>query len=328
MASAAPATSSVSARPVLSGRTGIQRRARSTSPGGSSLRSTVPSGLAGIAGTPEPRSAGPRRVQVPERVKQALRATGSQPPSHVTVHEGTSASSQTDAVNAEAFTRDGQVFLAGDAPLSSERGQQLLAHELTHVIQQGSRSSTMPGEHTHEGKSLEDAALAVERAMISGRHETVAPVVTPRPPRDQPAAELHHRPVAPAAPEPSSWVGAPSRGSSAPPSSSSSSAPAPSPAQYSVDTGVQRRERDLGGSALSSGLSGLGRSAMDGVQNSLLSSFEQEMSGPSGPRKDKDSRFKQLERQAAQLYPYIRSRLRAELIRELERRGRISQEWR
>lgn len=279
-----------------------------------------------MRGTAEPNTAGPRRVQVPERVKQALRATGSEPPSHVTVHEGAGAASQSDAVNAEAFTRDGQVYLAGDAPLSSERGQQLLAHELTHVIQQGSRSSTMPGEHTHEGKSLEQAALSVEQAMITGRHDTVAPVVTPRPPRDPDEAELHHRPPVPAMPQQSSWAGSPSSPTSG--GSSSPSAPVPSPVQYSVDTSLQRRERDLGSSALNSGLGGLGRSAMGGLQNALLSQFEQEVSGPSGPRKDKDSRFKQLERQAAQLYPYIRARLRAELVRELERRGRISQEWR
>jgi hypothetical protein len=297
------------------------------------LSQTTPSGLAGIQGTAEPRTAGPRRVQVPERVKQALRATGSEPPAHVTVHEGSSAADQSDSVNAEAFTRDGQVYLAADAPLSSERGQQLLAHELTHVMQQGSRGSTMPGEHTHEGKSLEASALAVEQAMISGRLDTVAPVVTPKPPRESESPELHHRPFAPApapgGPQASGWQGSPSLGSMA--GSASAPAPAPtnpSPVQYHVDTSVQRRERDLSRSALSGGVSGLGRSAMGGLQDALLSQFEQEMSGPSGPKKDKDSRFKQLERQAAQLYPYIRARLRAELIREMERRGHITQEWR
>ena len=286
-----------------------------------------------MQGTAEPRAAGPRRVQVPERVKQALRATGSEPPSHVTVHEGAGAATQSDAVNAEAFTRDGQIYLAGDAPLASERGQQLLAHELTHVIQQGSRGSTMPGEHTHEGKSLEETALAVEQAMITGRHDTVAPTVTPRPPKEPDEPELHHRPPMPPMPPmtsstaQSSWVGAPSSPSPGA-SSIASVTPQQSPVQYSVDTSLQRRERDLSSSALNSGLGGLGRSAMGGLQNALLSQFEQEVSGPSGPKKDKDSRFKQLERQAAQLYPYIRARLRAELIRELERRGRISQEWR
>lgn len=318
-------TPPLAARPVLSGRTGIQRRARSTAPGRATAAPTASTGLAGIAGTAEPRAAGPRRVQVPQRVTRALLATGVQPPSHVTVHEGGTAAEQADAVNAEAFTRDGQVYLAADAPLSSERGQQLLAHELTHVIQQGSRGSTMPGEHTHEGKSLEESALAVEQAMITGRHDTVAPVVTPRPPRETSEPELHHRPVAPAPSTPSSGThvaaghASPSRGSSA---------SATAPVQYHVDTSVQRRERDLSTSALSSGLGGVGRSAMGGLQDALLSQFEQEMSGPSGPKKDKDSRFKQLERQAAQLYPYIRARLRAELIREMERRGRITQEWR
>ena len=62
-------------------------------------------------------------MQVPERVKQALRATGSEPPSHVTVHEGDSAASQSDSVNAEAFTRDGRFNLDDQGQIITRTGE-------------------------------------------------------------------------------------------------------------------------------------------------------------------------------------------------------------
>ena len=304
-------------RPVLAGRTGIQRRARSRPAPGGSSRDTVPTGLAGFTGTPTPKVAGPRRVEVPESVKQALRGTVGEPPTHVTVHEGAHAAEMTGAVNAEAFTRDGQIYLAGDAPLSSPRGQELLAHELTHVIQQGGRNGSMPGEHTREGQDLEAKALAVEQAMASGARETIAPKALARPSRDPETPELHHRRDSGTreAPGSSTW-------SSPPP-------PPPRPQQVSapqsVDAGVdiQRRERDLRSSALSRGIGAVAGA----LEQGLVSSIEQEVLGPPAAAKDKDSRYKRLERQAADLYPYIRARLRAELVRDRERRGRITRDW-
>lgn len=303
-------------RPVLSGRTGIQRRARSRPAPGGSARDTVPSGLAGFTGTPTPRVAGPRRVEVPEQVKQALHGSVGEPPSHVTVHEGDHAAEMTGAVNAEAFTRDGQIFLAKDAPLSSPRGQELLAHELTHVMQQGGRNGSMPGEHTREGQDLEAKALAVEQAMSSGARETIAPKALARPSRDPEEPELHHRRDGGARETPgrSSWT---------------QPSPPPRPQEVVISqpmdmsSDIQRRARDLRSSALSRGLGAVGSA----LEQGLVSSIEQEVLGPSAAVQDKDSRYKRLERQAADLYPYIRARLRAELVRDRERRGRIARDW-
>jgi len=273
--------------------------------------------LAGFTGTPTPKVAGPRRVEVPESVKQALRGTVGEPPTHVTVHEGAHAAEMTGAVNAEAFTRDGQIYLAGDAPLSSPRGQELLAHELTHVIQQGGSNGSMPGEHTREGQDLEAKALAVEQAMASGARETIAPKALARPSRDPETPELHHRRDS---------------GTRETPGSSTWNSPPPPPprpqqvsAPQSVDAGVdiQRRERDLRSSALSRGIGAVAGA----LEQGLVSSIEQEVLGPPAAAKDKDSRYKRLERQAADLYPYIRARLRAELVRDRERRGRITRDW-
>jgi hypothetical protein len=304
-------------RPVLAGRTGIQRRARSRPAPGGSARDTVPSGLAGFTGTPTPRVAGPRRVEVPEQVKQALRGSVGEPPTHVTVHEGDHAADMTGAVNAEAFTRDGQIYLAGDAPLTSSRGQELLAHELTHVIQQGGRNGSMPGEHTREGQDLEAKALAVEQVMASGARETIAPKALARPARDVEHPELHHRHDGGVreAPSRSSWTSPPV------PQSRPQEVVISQPMGVSPD--VQRRERDLRSSALSRGLGAVGSA----LEQGLVSSIEQEVLGPPAATKDKDSRYKRLERQAADLYPYIRARLRAELVRDRERRGRIARDW-
>ena len=43
---------------------------------------------------------------------------------------------------------------------------------------------------------------------------------------------------------------------------------------------------------------------------------------------DEDDPRADLERQAESLYPLIRARLRAELVRDRERRGRLAREWR
>jgi hypothetical protein len=256
-------------------------------------------------------------VEVPEQVKRALRSSVGEPPTHVTVHEGDHAADMTGAVNAEAFTRDDQIYLAGDAPLTSTRGQELLAHELTHVMQQGGRNGSMPGEHTREGQDLEATALAVEQAMASGARETIAPKALARPARDVEHPELHHRHHGGVreAPSRSSWTSPPV------PQSRPQEVVISQPMGMSPD--IQRRERDLRSSALSRGLGAVGSALGQG----LVSSIEQDFLGPPAATKDKDSRYKRLERQAADLYPYIRARLRAELVRDRERRGRITRDW-
>ena len=73
-------------------------------------------------------------------------------------------------------------------------------------------------------------------------------------------------------------------------------------------------------------LDGIGEatsSAWTTTRETLLGQLEQDFAGPPKSTKEKDSRAKRLERQAAELYPYIQRRLRAELVRDLERRGRL-----
>ena len=308
-------------RPILasSGRTGIQRRERRRAADGDASQS---GGLADLGSMPEPRVQGPRRMAVPEPVRQILRETVGEPPAHVTVHEGGAAGEMTDSVNAEAFTRDGQIYFAGDSPVDSPRGQQLLAHELTHVIQQQGRAGSMPGEHTDEGQDLERAARQVEDHMVNGRGRSARAVVRAPKSESEEPAPLHHR---------TGSMDAPSMRSSGAGAVTSSGSQAISPAgggsivsssAHGVDAGVQRKSREPS-RAILDGIGDTASKAWSKSRESLLGQLEQEFSGPPKSNKEPDSRAKQLERQAADLYPYLRRRLRAELVRDLERRGRL-----
>lgn len=308
-------------RPTLasSGRTGIQRRERSRAAGGDASQS---GGLAALGSMPEPRVQGPRRIAVPEPVRQILRETVGEPPAHVTVHEGGAAGQMTDSVNAEAFTRDGQIYFANDAPVDSARGQQLLAHELTHVIQQQGRSGSMPGEHTDEGQDLERAARQVEDHMVHGRGRSARVVVRAPKAEGEEPTPLHHRTGSMDAPSMRTGGAGAVTSSGSQAITQSSGNTISSSSTHGVDAGVQRKAREPSRGILD-GIGDTASKAWSKSRESLLGQLEQEFSGPPKSNKEPDSRAKQLERQAADLYPYLRRRLRAELVRDLERRGRL-----
>jgi hypothetical protein len=71
--------------------------------------------------------------------------------SHVRIHRGSESDSLNRSLGARAFTSGSNVFLGSDAPSAgSSEGDHLLAHELTHTIQQGStvvaRSISLAGK--------------------------------------------------------------------------------------------------------------------------------------------------------------------------------------
>lgn len=88
------------------------------------------------------------------------------------------------------------------------------------------------------------------------------------------------------------------------------------------DSGIQRKTREPSRGMLD-GVGGTASRAWSKSKETLLGQLEQEFSGPPASNKEPDSRDKQLERQASDLYPYLRRRLRAELVHDLERRGRL-----
>ena len=79
------------------------------------------------------------------------------------VHRGPAVSAEARAMNAQAFTRDGEVHVADEVgPLDQPTGRATLAHELTHAAQQIVRGP-LSDEGSDAGRALEAHAQQVEQ---------------------------------------------------------------------------------------------------------------------------------------------------------------------
>jgi hypothetical protein len=92
------------------------------------------------------------------------------------------------AAHARAVTRGGEVFIpASEGRLDSGPGSGLLAHELTHVIQQRRLGRSVPLEHSPAGRRLEADAAMTER-HVRGDLGAPAPPPTVAEPPSQPVS--------------------------------------------------------------------------------------------------------------------------------------------
>ncbi len=90
------------------------------------------------------------------------------------VHRGPSASAEAESMGAQAFTRDGQIYLHDDVgPLDQPRGRATVAHELTHAAQQIVHG-VLHDEATEAGRALEAHAQRVEQ-FVRGDGGAVKP---------------------------------------------------------------------------------------------------------------------------------------------------------
>jgi hypothetical protein len=352
------------------------------------------------AGTTEAAVEGPRNVEVPPEVRRAVAAATGRAPDSVLVHQGDQVHAEADALNAEAFTRDGEIHLARDADLSTPRGQALLAHELTHVVQQRGGSERMPDEATHAGQQHEELAQKVERAVAQapeptpqaplehaggGEAQGSTPANVPQgvqrrgrevgafgsinrdaddddnddnsligaPPQPEPAiahasalqpsvleqVELVHAGQAPPVREESEagpGLGARAKSTFERMMLSPAAPKAKSRRQGSSGSALAPiTHTDAGSGGSSSGGGEPGTTGEQprpepGAKDKALDYFSRMMLAPAAPKPDDepDERRANLERQADSLYPFLRSRLRAELVRDRERRGRLARDWR
>jgi hypothetical protein len=118
-----------------------------------------------------PGAAGPgiSTQPVPHRLASAFRSLTGFDVSGIRVHRGRSVTEQASAYQARAFTKGGEVFLPDEAgPLEDSETQALLAHELTHAVQQRILSTALPGEASPEGQDLEREASGVAEWYRSG----------------------------------------------------------------------------------------------------------------------------------------------------------------
>ena len=92
---------------------------------------------------------------LPEPVRQRLERSSGKRLAHVRVHDGPLAHSMAAAVGAQAFTTGGTVALG-----SGGGGPGVLAHELSHAVQQAATPEQGSLSPTHAGDAVEKDASA------------------------------------------------------------------------------------------------------------------------------------------------------------------------
>jgi Domain of unknown function (DUF4157) len=147
---------------VLSGP--VYRSWLATSPADRPARS-VP----GDSGRPAAIGPASHTQSVPPDVAAPFQALTGLDVAGIAVHRGPAVSEQARAYQARAFTQSGEIFLPDEAgPLEHSEARALLAHELTHAIQQRVLSPSLPDENSALGQELEADASHAEQWYRSG----------------------------------------------------------------------------------------------------------------------------------------------------------------
>lgn len=101
-------------------------------------------------------------------VSERLESTLGESIGDVRVHTGDHAAAMARAVSARAFTVGSDIFFAsGEYSPGTSSGNELLAHELTHVVQQRGAATSGPLTVSQPGDVLEREADAVARDLTS-----------------------------------------------------------------------------------------------------------------------------------------------------------------
>ena len=114
----------------------------------------------------------PRRLSLAEREKMR-RVLGVDPGGDVALHTGPAASAAAEAMEAKAFTLGSKdiYFKEGAYQPETVEGQALLAHELTHVLEDVSGASKEGGVDETERTAAETRAERTEKAVREAAHE-------------------------------------------------------------------------------------------------------------------------------------------------------------
>lgn len=272
--------------------------------------------------------------RVPASLASAFRALHGADVSDVPVRRGRAVSTQATRLDAAAFSHGGVVYLPDSAgSLSQMQAQALLAHELTHAVQQRMLGAALPGEASAEGRELEEQAMATQRWFLGAAGPVPPLAFLP----SATAAPLTHapavRPALPAAPdEPDGVFAADSAGASW-----SSWAPGvpgmPGVHGSAGQVGVQRQPAEAAPLATTPSP---GSAAADGAApapdvtaavadaHSGLADLRGQVAELAGQRSAVPDDPVDLDELAAKLYRRLRSKLRLELIVDRERAGLLT----
>lgn len=123
----------------------------------------------------------PTTATAPSDVVGAVRQVVGVDVGDVPIRRGPEVSATARALNARAFTTQGEVHLPAEAgQLDTQPARALLAHELVHAAQQRTFGAQLPPESSPDGQALENVAVATER-WVRGEG-TPPPALVHRPP--------------------------------------------------------------------------------------------------------------------------------------------------
>jgi hypothetical protein len=266
--------------------------------------------------------------RVPASLASAFRALHGADVSDVPVRRGRAVSRQATRLDAAAFSHGGVVYLPDSAgSLGQTQAQALLAHELTHAVQQRMLGAALPGEASAEGRELEEQAMATQRWFLGAAGPVPSLAFLP----SGTAAQLTHapaaRPALPAAPdEPNGVFAADSAGASW-------ALGVPGVHGSAGQAGVQRQPAEAAPVATSASP---GSATADGAApapdvsaavadaHSGLAELRGQVAELAGQRSAVPDDPVDLDELAAKLYRRLRTKLRLELIVDRERAGLLT----
>jgi hypothetical protein len=273
----------------------------------------------------QPAADGLVTERVPAGLASAFRALHGADVSDVPVRRGRAVSRQAMQLDAAAFSHGGAVYLPDSAgSLSPGQAQALLAHELTHAVQQQMLGAALPGEASAEGRELEEQAVATQRWFLGAPGPV--PSLTSLP--SGTAAQLTHAPAvrhaSSAAPdEPSGVFTAESAGAPMvlwPPGGHGPAG----------QVGVQRQPAEASPMVTAAPATADGAAAAPDASaavadaQSSLGDLKSQVADLAGARPDALDDPVELDELAAKLYRRMRSLLRLELIVDRERAGLLT----
>jgi hypothetical protein len=102
--------------------------------------------------------------RVPDDLRTIIRDAYGHDVGDQLVQRGPEVTDEARRLGARAFARDGDVFVPiEEGPLDQAHAKSLLAHELTHLVQQRRRSAPLPADGSPEAQALEAEAQRAER---------------------------------------------------------------------------------------------------------------------------------------------------------------------
>ncbi len=94
---------------------------------------------------------------MPDDTRNFMESRFGQDFSNVNIHTGSDSDTLNRDLNARAFTTGSDIFFGqGEYSPNSSEGKNLLAHELTHVVQQGASSQLQPQEDEQVQRSVDE----------------------------------------------------------------------------------------------------------------------------------------------------------------------------